>query len=89
MGETGGRFKPISINELHKMRPINTDNPRKLERFADIVERKIRSLLSWKETHRMQLCWKNFLKLYLASTTDGLLRERMKEVIHFMLMRMW
>ena len=39
MGETGGRFKPISINELHKMRPINTDNPRKLERFADIVER--------------------------------------------------
>ena len=37
----------------------------------------------------MQLCWKNFLKLYLAGTTDGLLRERMKEVIHFMLMRMW
>ena len=22
--------------------------------------------------HCMQLCWKNFLKLYLASTTDGL-----------------
>ena len=44
MGETGGRFKPISINELHKMRHINTDNPRKLERFADIVERTLVSL---------------------------------------------
>ena len=66
------------IDELRKMRPINADNPRELERFADMVEmtvvslRKVRHLLTWKEEHCMQLYWKNFLNLYLASTTDGL-----------------
>ena len=66
------------IDELRKMRPINADNPRELERFADMVEmtvvslRKVRRLLTWKEEHCMQLYWKNFLNLYLASTTDGL-----------------
>ena len=45
------------IDELRKIRPINADNPRELERFADIVKRtvvslrKIRSLLTWKEEH--------------------------------------
>ena len=66
------------IDELRKMRPINADNPRELERFADMVEmtvvslRKVRHLLTRKEEHCMQLYWKNFLNLYLASTTDGL-----------------
>ena len=66
------------IDELRKMRPINADNPRELERFADMVEmtvvslRKVRRLLTWKEEHCMQLYWKNFLNLSLASTTDGL-----------------
>ena len=32
------------IDELRKMRPINADNPRELERFADIVERTVVSL---------------------------------------------
>ena len=32
------------IDELRKMRPINADNPRELERFADIVERTAVSL---------------------------------------------
>ena len=66
------------IDELRKMRRINADNPRELERFADMVEmtvvslRKVRHLLTRKEEHCMQLYWKNFLNLYLASTTDGL-----------------
>ena len=29
------------IDELRKMRPINADNPRELERFTDIVERTV------------------------------------------------
>ena len=41
MGETGNR---AHIDELHKMRPINADNPRELERYADIVERTVVSL---------------------------------------------
>ena len=32
------------IDELRKMRPINADNPRELERFGDIVERMVVSL---------------------------------------------
>ena len=32
------------IDELRKMRPINADNPRELERFTDIVERTVVSL---------------------------------------------
>ena len=32
------------IDELRKIRPINADNPRELERFADIVERTVVSL---------------------------------------------
>ena len=32
------------IDELRKMRPINADNPRELERFGDIVERTVVSL---------------------------------------------
>ena len=66
------------IDELRKMRPINADNPRELETFADIVERTVVSLKENKKfadlegEHCLQLCWKNVLKLYLASTTDGL-----------------
>ena len=32
------------IDELHKMTPINADNPRELERFTNIVERTVVSL---------------------------------------------
>ena len=74
-GKYGGNRRQVQahIAELRKMRPINADNPRELERVADIVERtvvslkEIRSLLTWKEGHCIQLCWKN-----LASTTDSL-----------------
>ena len=39
----GGKRRQVQshINELRKMRPINPDNPRELERFADIVERTV------------------------------------------------
>ena len=65
------------------MRPINVDNPRERERFADILERTVVSLKENKKFadvegrtfHAMQLCWKNFLKLHLASTIDGLKRR--------------
>ena len=43
----GGNRRQVQahIDELHKkMRPINTDNLRELERFADIVERTVVSL---------------------------------------------
>ena len=42
----GGNRQQVQahINELHKMRPIKTDNPREIERFADIVERTVVSL---------------------------------------------
>ena len=42
----GGNRQQVQahINELRKMRPINTDNPRQLERFANIVERTVVSL---------------------------------------------
>ena len=42
----GGNRRQVQahIDELHKMRPINADNPRELERFADIVERTVVSL---------------------------------------------
>ena len=42
----GGNRRQVQahIDELRKMRPINTDNPRELERFADIVERTVVSL---------------------------------------------
>ena len=42
----GGNRRQVQahIDELCKMRPINADNPRKLERFADIVERTVVSL---------------------------------------------
>ena len=77
----GGNRRQVQahIDELRKMRPVNADNPRELERFADIVETTVVSLkenkkyiLTWKEEHCMQLCWKSFLALYLASTTHGL-----------------
>ena len=74
----GGNRRQVQahLDELRKMRPIHADNPRKLERFANIVERTVVSLKENKKfadlEGGMQLCWKNFLKLYLASTTDGL-----------------
>ena len=34
----------VHIDELPRVRPINADNPRELERFADIVERTVVSL---------------------------------------------
>ena len=42
----GGNRQQVQahIDELRKMRPINADNPRELERFADIVERTVVSL---------------------------------------------
>ena len=42
----GGNRRQVQahIDELRKMRPINADNPRELERFADIVERTVVSL---------------------------------------------
>ena len=42
----GGNRRQVQahIDELRKMRPINADNPRQLERFADIVERTVISL---------------------------------------------
>ena len=42
----GGNRQQVQahIDELHKMRPINTDNLRELGRFADIVERTVVSL---------------------------------------------
>ena len=42
-----GEIRPqvqAHIDELRKMRPINADNPRELERFTDIVERTVVSL---------------------------------------------
>ena len=39
-----GRQVQAHIDELRNMRPINADNPRELERFADIVERTVVSL---------------------------------------------
>ena len=42
----GGNRRQVQahIDELRKMRPINADNPRQLERFADIMERTVISL---------------------------------------------
>ena len=42
----GGNRRQVQthIDELRKMRPINADNPKELERFADIVERTVVSL---------------------------------------------
>ena len=42
----GGNRRQVQahIDELRKMRPIDADNPRELERFADIVERTVVSL---------------------------------------------
>ena len=42
----GGNMRQLQthIDELRKIRPINADNPRELERFADIVERTAVSL---------------------------------------------
>ena len=42
----GGNRRQVQahIDELRKMRPINADNPRELERFADILERTVVSL---------------------------------------------
>ena len=42
----GGNRRQVQahIDELLKMRPIYADNPRELERFADIVERTVVSL---------------------------------------------
>ena len=39
----GGHRRQVQahIDELSKMRPINADDPRELERFADIVERPV------------------------------------------------
>ena len=84
----GGNRRQVQayIDELGKMRPIKVDNPRELERFADILERTVVSLkenvkfadLEGRTFCAMQLCWKNFLKLfvfYLASTIDGLKRR--------------
>lgn len=42
----GGNRRQVQahFDELRKMRPINADNPRELEKFADIVERTVVSL---------------------------------------------
>ena len=42
----GGNRQQVQahLDELRKMRPIHADNPRKLERFANIVERTVVSL---------------------------------------------
>ena len=39
----GGNKRQVQahIDKLSKMRPINADNPRELEQFADIVERTV------------------------------------------------
>ena len=44
--KNGGNWPQVQahIDELRKMRPINADNPRELETFADIVERTVVSL---------------------------------------------
>ena len=34
----------VHIDELRKIRPIDADHPRELERFVDIVERTVTSL---------------------------------------------
>ena len=53
----GGNRRQVQahIDELRKMRPVNSDNPRELERFAGIVERTVVSL---KENKKYILTWK-------------------------------
>ena len=80
--ENAARHDQAHIDEQGKIRPINNDNPRELERLADIIKRTVVSLkenkkfadLEERTFSAMQLRWKNFLKLYLASATDGLNR---------------
>ena len=87
--KNGGNWPQVQahIDELRKMRPINADNPRELETFADIVERTVVSLKENKKfadlegEHCTQLCWKNVLKLYLASTTDGLKKREAQSLL--------
>ena len=42
----GGTRRQVQahIGELRKMRPINADNPKELDRFADVLERTVVSL---------------------------------------------
>ena len=76
----GGNRRQVQahIAELRKMRPINADNPRELERVADIVDRTVVSLKENKKFTDLEggtlyaIVLENFLKLHLASTTDGL-----------------
>ena len=75
----GGNMRQVQahIDELRKMRPINADNSRELERFADIVERTVVSLKENKKFADLEgetlyaIVLENFLKLYLASNTVG------------------
>ena len=57
---------------------MKVDNPRELERFANIIERTVVSLQENKKFADLEggtlyaIVLENFLKLYLASTIDGL-----------------
>ena len=66
------------IDELRKMRPINADNPRELERFGDMVERTVVSLKENKKFAHLEVgtlyafVLEKAPQALLASTTDGL-----------------
>ena len=46
----------VDIDELRKIRPIDADDPRELERFADIVERTVTSLKENKQISDLKGC---------------------------------
>ena len=52
----GGNRRQVQahIDELRKMKPINVDNPRELERFADLVERTVVTLKENKHTSDLE-----------------------------------
>ena len=79
----GGSRRQVQahVDGLRKMRPINADNPRELEIFADKVDRTVVSLKESKKFADLEggtlytiVLEKRLQALYLASTTDGLKR---------------
>ena len=79
----GGSRRQVQahVDGLRKMRPINADNPRELEIFADKVDRTVVSLKESKTFADLEggtsyaiVLEKRPQALYFASTTDGLKR---------------
>ena len=68
----------MHIDELRKLKPINAENPRELEKFADLVERTVVTLKENKQNSDLEggtlyaIVLEKFPNLCSASTTDGL-----------------